>query len=171
MKDTPMTSTQLIAKSYADYYHSVYLYIYYKVNNKEEAEDLSQDVFLRLMDYNQMLRSETVKYFIFTIARNLVTDYLRRYYRKQEVTSYFYDNVERSSNETESRIIANDLLNLERFRMALLPVRRRKVYVMSRFHNKSVQEIASKLDLSFRTVENHLFMGRKEVREFMQQCI
>lgn len=171
MKDTPMTTTQLIAESYTDYHHSVYLYIYYKINNKEEAEDLSQDVFLRLMDYNQMLRSETVKYFIFTIARNLVTDYLRRYYRKQEVTSYFYDNVERSSNETESRIIANDLLNLERFRMALLPVRRRKVYVMSRFHNKSVQEIASKLDLSFRTVENHLFMGRKEVREFMQQCI
>ena len=171
MKDNPMTSTQLIADAYADYHRSVYLYIYYKINNKEESEDLSQDVFLRLMDYNQMLRPDTVKYFIFTIARNLVTDYLRRYYRRQEMTSYMYDTLERGSNETESQIIAADLLNLERARMVLLPVRRREVYLMSRFHNKSVQEIASELDLSFRTVENHLFTGRKEIREFIQQCI
>lgn len=171
MKDTTMTSTQLIADAYADYHRSVFLYICYKINSKEEAEDLSQDVFLRLMDYKQMLRSETVKYFLFTIARNLVTDYLRRYYRRQEMTSYMYDTVERSSNETESQILADDLLSLEKSRMSFLPVRRRKVYVMSRFHNKSVQEIASELSLSFRTVENHLFTGRKKIREFIQQCI
>ena len=40
-----MTSPQLIADSYERYRSSVYLYIYRKVNNKEEAEDLSQDVF------------------------------------------------------------------------------------------------------------------------------
>lgn len=32
------------------------------MNNKEEAEDLSQDVFVRLMDYKQMLRPDTVKF-------------------------------------------------------------------------------------------------------------
>lgn len=171
MKDTPMTSTQLITDAYTDYHRSVYLYIYYKINSKEESEDLSQDVFLRLMEYNHMLRPETIKHFIFTIARNLVTDYLRRYYRKQEVSSYIYDTVERSSNEMESRIIADDLLNHEKARMAVLPARRREVYVMSRFDNKPVQEIASELNLSFRTVENHLFAGRKEMREYMGQCI
>lgn len=51
-----MTSTQLVADSYASYHRSVYLYIYYRINSKEEAEDLSQDVFLRLMDYKKMLR-------------------------------------------------------------------------------------------------------------------
>ncbi|WP_300700214.1 sigma-70 family RNA polymerase sigma factor [Bacteroides sp.] len=171
MKDNSITSTPLIAESYTDYHQSVYQYIYYKINSKEEAEDLSQDVFLRLMDYNQMLRPETVKHFIFTIARNLVTDYIRRYYRKQEMTSYMYDTVEHSSNETESRIIANDLLNQEKARMALLPLRRREVYVMSRFEDKSIQEISSELNLSFRTIENHLFTGRKEIREFIAQCI
>ena len=83
-----MTSPQLIADSYERYHFSVYLYIYNKVNNKEEAEDLSQDVFVRLMDYKRMLRPDTVKFFIYTISRNLVNDYLRRYYKKQEITSY-----------------------------------------------------------------------------------
>lgn len=67
-----MTSPKLIADSYERYRSSVYLYIYRKVNNKEEAEDLSQDVFVRLMDYKQMLRPDTVKFFIYAISRNLV---------------------------------------------------------------------------------------------------
>lgn len=36
-----------------------------------------------------MLRPETIKYFIFSICRNLVIDYLRRHYKMQEITSYF----------------------------------------------------------------------------------
>lgn len=74
MENCMMTSPQLIADSYERYHFSVYLYIYNKVNNKEEAEDLSQDVFVRLMDYKQMLRPDTVKFFIYTISRNLVKD-------------------------------------------------------------------------------------------------
>ena len=77
MENINMKSTQLVADSYKSYHHSVYLYIYYKIGKDEEAKDLSQDVFLRLMDYKQILRPETVKHFIFAICRNLVTDYLR----------------------------------------------------------------------------------------------
>lgn len=171
MKDTPMTSTRLIAESYTDYHHSVYLYIYYKINSKEEAEDLSQDVFLRLMEYTQILRPDTVKHFIFTIARNMIIDYLRRYYRKQEVSLYMYDTVERNSNETESQIIADDLLTHEEYKLSLLPQQRRKIYEMIRFEDKSVTDISLELNLSRRTVENHLRIGRKEVREYMEQCI
>lgn len=171
MKDITMTSTQLIADSYTSYHHSVYLYICHKINSKEEAEDLSQDVFLRLMDYKPMLRRDTVKYFLFTIARNLVTDYLRRYYRRQEISSYLYDIAEQISNETESQIITNDLRMHEERKLRLLPQQRRKIYEMTRFEDKSVTDISLELNLSRRTVENHLHIGRKEVREYMEQCI
>lgn len=165
------TSIQLVATSYESYHHSVFLYIYNKVNNKEEAEDLSQDVFLRLIDYKQMLRPDTVKFFIYTIARNLVNDYFRRYYKKQEITTYIYDHTSFSSNEVESRVIANNLAEQEAYRMSLLPEQRRKVYAMSRFEGKSTVDISTELNLSQRTVENHLFISRKEVREYMKQCI
>lgn len=171
MENCMMTSPQLIADSYERYRASVYLYIYNRVNNKEEAEDLSQDVFVRLMDYKQMLRPDTVKFFIYTISRNLVNDYLRRYYKKQEVTSYMYDVVKVAHDEVESGVIADDLLTLEKRRIAFLPLQRRKIYVMSRFEDKSIMDISEELNLSRRTVENHLFISRREVREYMQQCI
>ena len=160
MENCMMTSPQLIADSYERYHFSVYLYIYNKVNNKEEAEDLSQDVFVRLMDYKRMLRPDTVKFFIYTISRNLVNDYLRR-----------YDRTEVSHNEVESCVVADDLLACEKRRVEFLPSQRRKIYVMNRFEDKSVTDISEELNLSRRTVENHLFISRKEVREYLKQCI
>ena len=52
-----------------------------------------------------------------------------------------------------------------------LPVRRRKIYELVRFEGEDTTEIAAKLSLSVRTVENHLFISRKEVRNYMKQCI
>ena len=42
---------------------------------------------------------------------------------------------------------------------------------MNRFEGKTVREISQELNLSQRTVENHLFISRKEVREYIKQCI
>lgn len=82
MENMNLSNNNLISYAFTQYHHSLFLYFYYSIGVKEEAEDLMQDSFLRLTDYNQMLRSETVKYFLFTIARNLKVDYLRRYSRR-----------------------------------------------------------------------------------------
>ena len=59
----------------------------------------------------------------------------------------------------------------EKRKLRTLPEQRRKIYIMSRFEDKSSSEISAKLNLSRRTVENHLFISRKEIREYMKQCI
>ena len=82
-----------------------------------------------------------------------------------------YDHAVIYTNEAESQIIANDLLSLEKHKLQMLSDQRRKVYVMNRFQEQSVSEISMKLNLSQRTVENHLFVSRKLVRDFIKQCI
>ena len=94
MESTLNNSDRLVERSYNDYHQTILNYITYRINHKYDAEDLAQDVFIRLIDYKLMLREETVKYFLFTIARNIIIDYLRRYYKKQEITSYIYDHGE-----------------------------------------------------------------------------
>lgn len=171
MKDMGNINIQLIEDAYKEYRQSVISYIYYRIGNKEASEDLAQDVFLRLMDYRQIVCAETIRNFIFVIARNLTRDYFRHFYIKQEATSYIYDNQPSCTHITEEQVVANDLQALERGRVACLPEQRRKIYLLARFEGKEVSEIARQLDLSPRTVGNHLYLGRKEVREYIRKCI
>ena len=171
METITNTSDNIITNSYKEYHQVILTYITYRITHRYEAEDLAQEVFVRLLDYKQMLRPDTVKYFLFAIARNIVTDYIRRYYKKQEIDSYMYDSAVTSSNETEEAIIADDLASAEQRRLAIFPEQRRIVHTLSRYGDKTSTEIAEALQLSRRTVENHLFIGRREMREFFRKCI
>lgn len=171
MENRTPVLTQLIANSYKEHHRSVYLYIYYKIACKEEAEDLAQDVFVRLIEYKQILLPETIKLLLFTIAKNLVNDYFRSYYRKQEMTSYMYEHAVTYTNDVESQVVADNLAVHEQYKLKLLPPQRRTIYAMSRFEDKTIADISTELQLSHRTVENHLRIGRKEMREYIRQCI
>lgn len=55
--------------------------------------------------------------------------------------------------------------------MTLMPVQRKKIYYLNRFEGKNSEEISQELGLSVRTVENHLYISRKEMREYIRKCI
>jgi len=171
MGNTTSKTDNLIALAYTEYYSHILQYIAYRINHKCDAEDLAQDVFMRLLDCKQMLRPETVKYFIYTIARNIVTDYIRRYYKRQEIDYYLLESLPVSSNETEETILTDNLAELEYLKVQRFPTQRQAVYMLNRYEEQSVPEIAGQLNLSRRTVENHLFLGRKDVRTYMKSII
>jgi len=161
----------IITHSYIEYHTFVVNYIANKINNKSEAEDLAHDVFVRLLDYKQMLRPETVKSFIFTIARNIVIDYLRRHYKIQEISANMYEFLEKSTNDIESRLHEKEILHLEQHKLSTFSPQRKIVYSLCRYEEMSISEISDTLQITRRTVENHLLTGRKMMREYIRQCI
>lgn len=162
---------QLITETYKKYRLQVLNYVYCKLGDRDEAEDMTQDVFVRLLNYSRMLREDTVKCFVFTIARNLVIDRLRKYYYKQESLSFYMEECGESTPDVESEVIASELQKLELRKVQMLAPCRKKVYMMSRYENMSAGDIALELNISKRTAEQHIFLGRKEVREYIRQCI
>lgn len=172
MKDTSNHITNhFLTEIYVVYRPLVFRYLSYKLNDCQEAEDLAQDAFLRLLEYQSMLRPETVRSFLYTIVRNLVTDYLRRHYKKQEVMACMYEGLATSVEDMESAVIAEDLSCQEKKQVNKLSPKMRTVYSMSRFEEKTAAEISEKLCLSKRTVEGYLLTGRKIVREYIRKCI
>ena len=115
-----------------------------------------------------------MKSFLFTIAFNLITDNLRRYYKKQEITSYIYDTVSSVTSQTyntEEAVLYSDLLYHINRKIASFPLKRRNVYIMSFYKNMSIADIASELSVSYKTVENHLLTSRKMMRVFLKDCV
>jgi len=63
-------------------YSKIYRYVYYRVNNREDVEDLTNDVFVRMLESIQRQQGSFLAW-IYQIASNRIVDY----YRKQSVRS------------------------------------------------------------------------------------
>ncbi len=140
-----------------DHYNDVFRFIYRMTQNRETAKDLTQDTFLNFYKSLEKLNpSIPPNYYLFRIAKNLTLNYLSR----KELISNFDPEDEKSINsyfenpedEYTSNFIEDDIQKA----IETLPNRCRAVFILSRYHNLSYQEISVTLEISIQTVKNQI---------------
>lgn len=157
-----------ISKMYTQHHGRLVNYIVGIINKREDAENLAQDVWVRVLTSDREMQSETVVSYLFTIAGNLCRDYLRRVYcQRGYMEEAMYTVQDKASTTPETEMFADELSRMEYRRVEGLPAQRRAIYIKSRFEEKPVDDIACEMRLSKRTVENHLRMGRRDIRDFL----
>lgn len=155
----------LIAECYATLCEPLRRYAESYICNRTEAEDLVQDVFIRLLDYNTLLNEQSLHGLVYRIARNLITDHFRRNACRKSAAEYFSRFGTSVTRNTEETVSANELLRIEQSVFAAMPPRKAQVYMLYVHENRSAGEISARLNLSRRTVENHIFSARCDLRK------
>lgn len=76
--------SQVIGAVYDRYFPDVYRFVFYKLNDEQVAEDISSDVFVRLLEAIEKQRGpkDNLKGWLLATASHAIADYLRRIYRK-----------------------------------------------------------------------------------------
>lgn len=147
------------------YFPRVRLFILRMVKIEDVAEELAQDVFVKVWLTREDFR--TVRSFgpyVFSMARNQVYNY----YKHKKVEEKFAASVgERHQSPSDEEFDAEELARLVERTVGQMPPQRKAVYEMSRQENLSNDEIAARLNLSKRTVENHLYMALKSIKEII----
>lgn len=169
MENCGFSNEAIIEKSYVELHNKILHFISSRINNVWDAENLAQDVWLRLLTYGSPLEAKTITSFIYTVARNLVNDYLRHRVEECEMCDQSLTSSSTICGQPSPEEIyaALEIAQFEQRHVECLPPKRRIIYVMSRYEDKSVPDIAAELSLSTRTVENHLRMGRHDIRQFI----
>ncbi|MEL7587895.1 MAG: RNA polymerase sigma-70 factor [Prolixibacteraceae bacterium] len=142
---------------YSRYGVRIRRFAYFYLRQDQDAEELVQDVFLKLWDKRTMLDgSGNLRAYIYKIAVNSIYDFIRRKNVEQAFLEFSRGSAE-ESDQTWDDIVYQDMLSHLSRLIEKMPDQRRKIFVMSKEKGLSNDEIAAALKLSKRTVENQLY--------------
>lgn len=139
------------------------------VNNPSTAEDLLQETYLRV---TRALGERTVEHlepFVFQTARNLALDHLRaRRIQSRtlldDVPQEVVHNVVAPQSSAEDAAHAEQMLERLNLSLQALSPRQQQIFILSRLHGHSYQDIAKRLGVSLSTVQ-------KELKLIMAICV
>lgn len=150
---------------YHTYCDKVYRFCHLYYTNESTAEEIVQEVFIKLWDIRSYINeNENLEGLLFIITRNLVFSNTRKHFNEAFYKISIlaaYDQ----AYDIEEELHAKDLkVYIDRL-IDELPPRQKEVFCMSRYEQLSYKEIAEKLDITPKTVERHINEALKYLKK------
>ena len=161
----------IIADYYQQHYEEILGFVSKHLQYADDAEDVVQNVFLRLLRSDKMITPITLPSLVYTIARNLIYDYWR-HRRSVEEYEHFLTCFGRTDDlDVSSVYSAVEITEILERGIARLSNPQRVVFKMNMFEGMQVSEISKSLKINYKSVENQLGSARKEIRRYMAHML
>jgi len=165
---TLIQSDELVAfkEIYNRYWYKLYVFTNKRLRCKEASEEIVQNFFTKFWQNRSTIKiNESLKAYLFSSISYLIINHLKKEALKNQYLQLSYSTIdEQLDNSTEDIVHLNDLQNIIDKELEKLPVRCRSVFELSRKGNKSNKEIAHILNISEKTVENHITNALRYLR-------
>lgn len=158
----------LIETYYTDYRDELLAFVSSRLGGSEESEDIVQNVFLRLLTTDKMITEITLPALVYTITRNLITDYYRRRHT-YEAFEHFIKGSSEEDDSMESVFSARELTELLERGLVRVPENCREVYRLHIYGGMKVSEISQAIGEGYKSVEHRLGTARKAVRQYLRK--
>ncbi len=145
------------------YYQPATKYIYYKCGNLEQAEDIVQNVFIKIWKLCDTIIYSKAKSYIYSACNN---SFLNEVAHKKVVLKH-----QKAAKDNTNYESPDYLIEVDEFRIQLkqaisdLNVKEREVFLLSRIENKTYKEIAEITGLTIKAIERRMSKALKELRE------
>ncbi|WP_175459630.1 RNA polymerase sigma factor [Pedobacter sp. ok626] len=151
---------------YNQYSVDIYRKLLKMVKDISLAEELTQDIFVKIWDKRNVINTEQpFRYYILTIANNIVNDF----YRKVSRDSRLQDEIIAASTElynpTEEDLFYKESKNILDKAIAGLPKQQALVFDLCKIQGKSYEEVAKMLNISTSTISNHIVKATKTIKK------
>ena len=161
-------NNQLIITNYYITHRSELLnFVSSRLDGRAEAEDVVQNVFLRLLTTSKLITETTLPALVYTTARNMIIDIHRRYANKNDYEHYIR-KVCSDELSADSVYSMHEMMEQLEQGLARLPENFREVYRLHIYDGMKVSEISDFLGDNYKSVEYRLGAARKVVRDYLQ---
>ncbi|MDP4185130.1 MAG: RNA polymerase sigma-70 factor [Bacteroidota bacterium] len=147
------------------YYCRLCAFVFKITGDSSGSEDIVQDIFIKIWTKRSCLViTESIKGYLFKTAKNSALNYLRAESNHKNALKEIVG---------EEIVVDDNFLENEEFRLTLdncidhLPDRCKEVFLMSRFNDLKQKEIATKMNISVKTIKNQIWHALK----FLRSCL
>lgn len=162
---------------YSTYYRKSFLFVKSYVQDDQLAEDIASEAIITLWEKSKEMRFETPEAYLITVLRNKALNYLRQKQYHCETLALISQNaqLELSSriNSLEAcdpqELLSEELWQRINIILKSLPERTQLVFELSRFNDKTYEDIALELNISVKGVEYHISKALKALRNNLKE--
>jgi RNA polymerase sigma-70 factor (ECF subfamily) len=156
------------------YYERVYGTIYSLVGDRDDADDLAQEAFLKAYRSLSNFRGQSQFYtWVYRIGVNCCLDWMKSRNRRKDVSlerePWGLDGVFRHPQASDAGVLRKELQAILEQAMETLPVEYRATLVLREIDGLAYDEIAYALGCSVGTVKSRLFRSRAQLREVLEK--
>jgi len=162
-KEPSVCDDNVFEKLFRKHYEPATRFIYYRCGNLQQAEDIVQNVFVKIWNNCSKIIYSTVKSYIYTACNN---SFINEHEHKKVVLKHQKNTKNTANNESP-----DFLIEVEEFRVKLkeaianLNSKEREVFLLSRIEKKTYKEIAEIKGLSVKAIERRMSKALKQLRE------
>jgi len=147
------------------YSQNLYRFSFSMLKNREDSEEIVQEAFLRIWNNRSKIDTDkSFKAYLFKISYNLIMNQLKQRLKDEafliHLEQYFGTKQMAPPDVVDYMIIQNRINSI----VEELPEKRKQIFRLSREDGLSHKEIAKKLDISVKTVENQIGLVLKQLK-------
>src|SRR5579862_8219018 len=171
MSDTvppPVEAVERQNRFVSEHLRRIFVQIYRIVGNVADAQDLTQEAFIKALQRQEQLKDEQkAAHWLSRIATNTAIDFLRRSGR---VAYCEIDAAPESHDESpEDLLLRSEQRDYLEDGLRLLTARERTALILRDVEGLPAEEVASRLDCSKATVRSHIANARIKLRKYMER--
>lgn len=161
---------QSFHQAFIQFYESLCQYAYALVKESQAAEDIVQEIFVRVWEKKKdLVGSPDLKFYLYTAVRNNCITYAQKN-KRSPVTSLTGQEVAIApANPLPEKKTERSFEELLEEGLDRLPPRCREVFVLSRMSKLTYQQIADALGISVKTVENQMGKALSVLRAYVKE--
>lgn len=168
----PILLARKFEKFFHDNYSSVKHFARLLLKSEEDAEDIAQEVFASLWQQPELWQGKDVlKGYLFIITKNTVFNYLKHQSIEQQHIDSYAEILMKSLLQGEEQVLegiyCGELKIILRLALERMPQKRKQIFMMSRYKGMHYKEIADKLQISVRTVEQQVYLALSGLKKLM----
>lgn len=158
------------AQIYNLYRSKIYLYACNLCKSAETAEEVVQEVFIRIWQKKDQINPElNFDAYIRKITLNHVLNHLKKIARDKVLQEEALNYMDAIRHSTDDNLLEKELLKTYDEAIALLPAQKKLIYQMSRNEEMTHEQIAERLNISKNTVKNHMVVATKFIRSYVSK--